>query len=139
MGTIIRPELSVNNQYWVEKHRYYELKHFCLQYPMWKKTCNTLDGWQRTYKEMSIITDNNTPSDPTAICAESREYYSKRIELVERVAVEVAKDLSDYILKGVTEGVSYNYLKTKLEIPCCKDTYYLLYRKFFYLLSKQKD
>ena len=25
------------NPYWIERHRYYELKHFCLQYPIWKK------------------------------------------------------------------------------------------------------
>lgn len=37
MGTIIRPELSEKNKYWLEKHRYYELKHFCLQYPLWKQ------------------------------------------------------------------------------------------------------
>lgn len=32
MGTTIRPELSEKNPYWIERHRYYELKHFCLQY-----------------------------------------------------------------------------------------------------------
>ena len=37
MGTTIRPELSEKNPYWIERHRYYELKHFCLQYPIWKK------------------------------------------------------------------------------------------------------
>lgn len=28
MSTTIRPELSEKNQYWIDKHRYYELKHF---------------------------------------------------------------------------------------------------------------
>lgn len=37
MGTTLRAELSEKNPYWIEKHRYYELKHFCLQYPIWKK------------------------------------------------------------------------------------------------------
>ena len=32
-----RPELSKKSPYWIDKHRYYELKHFCLQYPLWKK------------------------------------------------------------------------------------------------------
>lgn len=139
MGTVTRPELSVNNQYWVEKHRYYELKHFCLQYPLWKKNRSVIDGWKGNSNGVKVPFGEHLPNDPTAICAESRLYFSKRIELVERVAVEAADDLADYILKGVTEGVSYNYLKSKLEIPCCKDTYYQLYRKFFYLLSKRKD
>lgn len=27
MATTIRPELSEKNPYWIERHRYYELKH----------------------------------------------------------------------------------------------------------------
>lgn len=37
MSTAIRPELSKSSKYWIDRHRYYELKHFCLQYPIWKK------------------------------------------------------------------------------------------------------
>lgn len=37
MRNDMRPELSQKNPYWIGKHRYYELKHFCLQYPIWKK------------------------------------------------------------------------------------------------------
>ena len=37
MSTVIRPELSKNNEYWIPRQRFYELKHFCLQYPSWKK------------------------------------------------------------------------------------------------------
>ena len=44
MATTIRPELSEKNPYWIERHRYYELKHFCLQYPIWKKAYAALDG-----------------------------------------------------------------------------------------------
>lgn len=32
MATKIRPVLSEKNKYYIDKHRYYELKHFCLQY-----------------------------------------------------------------------------------------------------------
>ena len=28
MSTLIRPELSETNRYWIEKHRYYELKQW---------------------------------------------------------------------------------------------------------------
>ena len=33
----VKSELSQNNKYWIPRHRYFELKHFCLQYPEWKK------------------------------------------------------------------------------------------------------
>lgn len=44
MGNIIRAEVSEKNPYWIEKHRHYELKHFCLQYPIWKKAYSSLNG-----------------------------------------------------------------------------------------------
>ena len=31
MAHDIRPEVSQKNPFWIGKHRYYELKHFCLQ------------------------------------------------------------------------------------------------------------
>lgn len=50
MGTNIRPELSNKSPYWIERHRYYELKHFCLQYPIWKRHMRLLVIWVQTRK-----------------------------------------------------------------------------------------
>ena len=54
MGTTLRAELSEKNPYWIEKHRYYELKHFCLQYPIWKKAYAALDGTNTKTMNLSI-------------------------------------------------------------------------------------
>ncbi len=138
MGTTIRPELSEKNKYWIEKHRYYELKHFCLQYPIWKKAYLSLDGLAKRPSDLVLFSGQREISDPTAKCAEARIFYADRIELVEQVAVETDTVLATYILRAVTNGVSYDYLKTMLGIPCCKDTYYELYRRFFWLLNKER-
>lgn len=139
MGTTIRPELSEKNKYWMERHRYYELKHFCLQYPIWKKAYQGLDGLSKRPGDLASIGTTNTISDPTARCAEARLFYSQRMEMIERVATETAPELSKYIVKGVTDGFSYDHLKARLEIPCCKDVYYELYRRFFWLLNKVRN
>lgn len=55
MGTTIRPELSEKNPYWIERHRYYELKHFCLQYPIWKKAYAALDGLSRRPSDLEVF------------------------------------------------------------------------------------
>ena len=47
-------------------------------------------------------------------------YYSERIKLIEKTAIETDPYLYSYIIKGVTEEKSYTYLKTKLDIPCGK-------------------
>lgn len=138
MSTTIRPELSERNQYWIEKHRYYELKHFCLQYPLWRKSYALLDGYPSSWPKVVPPSKTNVISDPVAKCAMMRVFYSDRMDMLERVALETDAELSSYILKAVTEGVSYDHLRTRLEIPCCKDTYYDLYRRFFWLLSKER-
>lgn len=136
MSTTIRPELSEKNKYWIEKHRYYELKHFCLQYPIWKKAKIALDGFSKGTAETIKTSKTNVINKPTEKCAEAILYYSERMDMIEKVANETDLVISDYILKAVTEGISYTNLKVMSNIPCCKDTYYELYRRFFWLLSK---
>lgn len=108
MATEIRPELSEKNPYWIGKHRYYELKHFCLQYPIWKKAYNALLGLSSRPNDLDIfVKSGQVRSDPTARCAESRVSFAKRMELVEQAAICTDGDLYPYILRGVTEGLSY--------------------------------
>lgn len=136
MSTDTRPELSKRNKHWIEKHRYYELKHFCLQYPIWVRALaglNTL-GARADYSE--IFVRSGGTGDPTHKMAEAREFYIERIKMVERAAVAVDPILSDFIITAVTENRSYNYLHTVLNIPCCKEVYYKAYREFFWNLNQ---
>ena len=137
MATIIRPEISKKNKYWIDKHRHYELKHFCLQYPSWKREYS--DDISIGGSSIERIPTSNTPGDPTAKKAMRRAYYLERIKLIEHLAMEADTDLHNYILKAVTEGLSYTHLKCKMDIPCSKDTYYDRYRRFFWLLDKTRD
>ena len=139
MGTTIRPELSIKNKYWIERHRYYELKHFCLQYPIWKKAYLSLDGLSKRPSDLMVFSKTGKIDDPTAKCAEAREFYLERLRIIEQVSIATDMELSSYILKAVTEGSSYEHLKTRLNIPCCKDKYYELYRRFFWLLNKERQ
>lgn len=138
MGTNTRPQLSYRNRYWVEKHRYYELKHFCLQYPLWKKALAALDGLNKPTTELVMTSRTNVVADPTAQCAERRAFYTERIELVERIAAEASPEFQKYILKAVIEGLSYEYLNAQIRVPCSRDTYYDLYRRFFWLLDRAR-
>jgi hypothetical protein len=139
MGTTIRPELSGKNKYWIGKHRYYELKHFCLQYPTWRKAYASLDSLSRRPSGLSVFSGTNAHGDPTAKCAEARQFYFDRMEIVDRAALATDPDLAGYILRAVTEGRSYDSLKAGWEIPCCRDVYYELYRRFFWLLNKARN
>ena len=137
MATVIRPEVSKKNRYWISKHRHYELKHFCLQYPTWKKAL--LNTYNLTSSSIVEKTPSkNLPSDPVGNLVVMRVYYENRVKMIERIAEESDKYLASYIIKAVTEGLSYTTLRYKMGIPCSRDTYYDRYRKFFWLLSKNK-
>lgn len=138
MATVIRPEISIKNKYWIDKHRHYELKHFCLQYPSWKKTYSAIDELSRSAPMVERVSSSNGPGDPTANCVMRKAYYLERISLIERTAREADEDLYLYILKAVTEDLSYTYLKSRLNIPCGRDMYYDRYRRFFWLLSESR-
>lgn len=137
MTTLIRPEISRKNKYWIDKHRHYELKHFCLQYPEWKRAYRSFPGLASSVSER--FSNSISHSDPTARHAIRKADYIERIRLVERVADETDEILCDYILKAVTEGLSYTYLRTKMNMPCSRDMYYDRYRRFFWLLDNARD
>ena len=139
MATVIRPEISKNNKYYIDKHRHYELKHFCLQYPIWKRTYAALLDLSIASSYMTGMPSGGGLSDTTAKSAIRRTYYADKIKLVEETAKEADPYLYEYILKAVTEGLSYTYLRTILEIPCGRDMFYDRYRKFFWLLSTVRD
>lgn len=138
MATKIRPMISEKNKYWIDKHRHYELKHFCLQYPSWKKAYSEFNDDSVSLSMIEDVRTSNLPGDPTAKRALMKAHYMERMKLVERVAEEADPYLSNYILKAVTENLSYTYLKSRLDIPCGRDMYYDRYRRFFWLLSEAR-
>jgi hypothetical protein len=139
MATVIRPEISEKNKYYIDKHRYYELKHFCLQYNEWKKSYEACNDAIIFGSRFEMRASSNIPSDITAKYAMMKANYDRRIKLIEQTAMEADDFLYPYILKAVTEGLSYTYLKARLDIPCGRDMYYDRYRKFFSLLSEKRD
>lgn len=136
MGTDIRPEVTTKNIYWISKHRYYELKHFCLQYIEWKTEYSELDGMEGG--DMIRETKSTNISNPVERIIERRLYLSDRIDLIETAALEAGSELNTYVLKAVTEGFSYDILKARFNIPCCRNVYYDIYRRFFWLLDKAR-
>ena len=124
-----RHKLSTKNPYRLEsRYREYELIYFCLQYPEWKKRLITL----------SVRGTEDEWSDPTGQEAVERAMLKRKMLLVEEATLKAAGDeLYFYLLKGVTEGASYNYLKTRLSMPCSSDRYFAIRHKMFYILSQE--
>ena len=135
MSTDIRPELSRKNPYWISRHRFYELRHFCMQYDEWKAALAAINVNGKDPLAGLDKPKNSGTGDPTYQMVLMREEYTNKIDMVEKAAKEGSPELGNYIFKGVTKGISFDHLMAQDQIPCCKEMYYDHYRRFFWLLS----
>lgn len=140
MSTVIRSSISRKNKYYISKERYFELKHFCLQYNEWKDLLK--ETGYGVYPSGLVMHDSQSGlyfEDTTAQIAISRAILQDKMKLVKNTAIEADEQIGTYIFKSVTDGVSYTYLSSVMNIPCGKDMFYDRYRKFFWLLDKKRD
>lgn len=137
MSTDIRPEISENNEFYISKERYYELKHFCLQYKEWKKALLAIDGINTSC--LPKFSKNRYKESPVEKIIIAREHYKNLIQMVEDAARKADEEIHEFILLAVTENVSCSSLIAKYDMPCGKDKFYSAYRKFFYHLSLSRE
>lgn len=140
MGHFVVSETSRKSKWWIPKYRFLELKYFCLQYPEWKREAYDilLSTGHPTFGVDKVMTQIEF-KDSTGDLAIRFQNLNSKISLVGKIAKMSDESIGDYILKAVTENLSFVKLKTIYEIPCERDMYYDRYRKFFYYLSHQKS
>ena len=114
MATTIRPELSEKNPYWIEKHRYYELKHFCLQYPIWQKQYSLISNTRSNEAYSLTPIANQSFYDSTGETAVDRTYYSLRI----RIAIYMRGCIFTFEKEDVKVEDGFEY-KRFVECPDC--------------------
>ena len=138
MSTVLRPEVSDRNEYYISKHRYYELQHFCLQYPEWEKSRNFILGLKSRSQSLGIFSKGRY-SDPTEKNAEELVKYSRWMDLVNDAASNTDPYLGKYIFKAVTEQYTYDQIKARFNICCSKADFYQMRRRFFWILSHSRE
>ena len=137
MGTQITPELSENNKYYISKHRYYELLHFCRQYDEYQlEKTRLLDTYVRPSLKPSPYAVPN--GDHTEKWAMKLADVDDKIQMIEECAIQADEELSSYILMAVSGGIGYDIINARYGVPCSRNTFYDRYRKFFWLLDKRR-
>lgn len=139
MGTQIRPEISKKSKYYISKERYYELVHFCRQYYEYEKEYTRILNDINISANLNDVKTKNTESSVERTILIAQEYADK-IAIIKKCCL-LATDsalLSNYILRAVTKGETYEKFRTQDNIPICKNTFYEYYRKFFWLLDKER-
>lgn len=134
MSTVVRNEVSKKNPYYISKHRMLELKHFCMQYEDWCQEYVKITVLQSYGYEKIPGSENSDKVPKLAIRAAELDGYMK---LVVRCCKEADVYIWSWLFEAVTCGLSYGTLAAR-GIPCGKDYYYDRYRKFFWLLDKER-
>lgn len=133
----VRAELSKKNEYYIPKHRYYELRHFCRQYVNWKLVYKSYtSGRSKSYiqegRQLSIF------DDPVADAASIRERAKRNVEIIEQSAHKTDPVIGEFVLLAAVEGLSYEQVNARITVPCGKNLFYQYYRKFFWILDKER-
>lgn len=124
------------DKYDISTQRYKELAAFCKQYDEKRLKLQSIHSLQAI--QLSDKIQSNTLSDITAKKAIEAVRLRNDIELIETTTKEASKDLHRYILMNVTLEIPYNYLRYTINMPCGRNEFYEVRRKFFYLLDKNK-
>ena len=131
---------NIVKSYNISSHRFYELLHFCLQYNEWKWTIRNEKDSLKSPQVSGMPKSRGIRSDPTAELAIRLEKLEHNCRIIEESAKAADESLADYILYAVTnENITYNYLSSVKGIPCSKNTWYTVRRKFYYILDRKKD
>lgn len=133
----VRNEISTKNPYWISKHRFLELKHFCLQYPEWKREYKSIELMPPSDGIVQIHNDFAGGSFLENV-AFRRIELEERMRLVEAAASSTDEYLGPFIFRAVTENAGYTQLRSKCGMACGKDMFYDRYRKFFWLLHQTR-
>lgn len=135
----IRSEISKRNEYWISKHAFYTAYHYALQYNEWRDEYERVSGGLRgvSYDGMPHGNSVGNPTESAGI--RGADLWAK-MHLIEETAERADPDIARYILKAVTnEGVTYDYLRGIMGIPCGHNQYYKARRRFYFLLSKHLE
>lgn len=127
--------LSMKNQYYIPKYRYYELKYRCLQYNEWLEKYNDICGKLSTNVFTNDKVDGGETRDITYELMIESGKYKMHMDTIKHALLVVHPTLQTPIFDAVTNGLGWTVIQAKYELSCPRDEYYEAYHHFFYRLS----
>jgi predicted YcjX-like family ATPase len=127
---------SERSKFFVPKEDYITAIHWCLRYPLWVAELKLLPDTNRSMAYENDRVQNSARSDITADTVIRIKELERKIELLEDTAKKVDEDLKDYIILGVTQGLTVFQLLQR-GMPCNKNEYIKKRQQFYYEISKK--
>lgn len=123
------------DDYGISKYRYQELKAFCLQYEEKKQKI----AYGTSGNGYGVKFGGNSCKSPVEKQAIRNTVYQKDVAMIEEAAVKTNHWIAKYLLKSVTEDLSYEFIMYDGElgkIPVGKTEFYAYRRLFFHYLDE---
>ena len=129
----IRSKFSTTSKYYISKHAFLAVLHYCMMYQEWLAEYKSSAG----LRGVQSGSGSSGVGDPTASQAIRLKELSDKIDLIERTAYDAEPAIASYLLRGVTiEGMTFDRLKGQ-GMACERKMYYDRRRKFYWLMSKR--
>ncbi|MCI1958322.1 MAG: hypothetical protein LKJ25_01700 [Clostridia bacterium] len=122
MDEIRKRDINLS-QYNISLYAYRELEYFCLQYSEKKRAFNRLYCLKKHNENLKGLKNKK-----------KIKMLESDINMIETAAKNADSQLYSYILKNVTDGISYEYM----DVPCGRRRFYELRRLFFFNLYCMK-
>lgn len=130
-------DLKLSKEYSISRHRYRELKEFCLQYEEKKSELNQIYTSSSVSPEITVM--GGIPGKPTEQKAMRASQLKGEIELIDN-CIEEACGNDVGLIKTLRKSVLYDYKFYELGyVPCGRNLFYKYRRKFFFILDKEKN
>ncbi len=129
-------DLKLNGEFYISRHRYRELKAFCLQYEEKKSELNQIYTSSSVSPEITVM--GGIPGKPTEQKALRATQLKNDIELIEKCLKEacgVDVGLYEPLKRNITLGVGFDGLGA---VSCGINQFYKKRKKFFFLLNFEK-
>ena len=126
-----------SSKYAIPKEDYLTAIHYSLRYPLWKEEVETMADTSRaiTYDKDKVQSSNCYDSTYEAAVRIAESNKQHKIQLIDDIIALVANGMDYWLRLGVCYGLTFNQLKGK-RMPCEKDTYYTMRRRYYYELIK---
>lgn len=128
--------LTEKNKYYIPKEDYLTAIHYSLRYPLWKEEFNMIADTRGAIRYDKEKVQSTNDFDSTSEMAIRLSGIWDKMQLIDEV-IKIAAEgtgLDDYLRLGVCYGLTFFQLKER-QIPCEKDMYYRIRRKYYYELS----
>ena len=129
---------SYTGKYTLSKSEFLSAKYYALRYKEWHTELETMTDTVHAITYDGDMVQSSGTGSPTEQLAIRRAELTHKIRIIEETAEETEPTLCKDILLYVTEeDMTFEKLKRISGIPCGKNFFYHLRRKYYYLLAEK--